>query len=84
MKNDEFHPFWFVWTAPKRGFPGSYRPVRKTFSTREKAEEVAIQMSQRNKGKKFFVAEAIKRVEVSDDAATIIDGSGNSISLGKA
>ena len=68
MKNDEFKTFYFVWTTPRPGHPGSYRPVRKTFDTREKALAVARHMSRRNGGKKFFVMEAIERVIEHDPA----------------
>lgn len=68
MRNGEFTTFYAVWTAPRADDPRTLRPVRKTFNSKAKAMRAAEQMSAKHKGKKFFVLEAISRVETKGES----------------
>lgn len=59
-RNDEFKPFWAVWTKPVRG-QGSMRPMKKTWPSFEEADQAAEQMARKHAGVKFFVMQAVSR-----------------------
>lgn len=66
--NDEFVTFYAVWTKPVKG-TGSFRPMRRTFDTLEKAQEASIQMTRKNPNTKFFVMQAIERHIMESDTS---------------
>ena len=60
MNNDNFSSFYVIWTKPIEG-TGSFKPVKKSFTTQARAEQACAQMAKKYPGKKFFVMQAISR-----------------------
>lgn len=60
MKNDEFTPFYAVWTKPSS--QESRRPIRRTFDNLADAQAACEQMAKKHPSRKFFVMQAVERV----------------------
>lgn len=61
--NDEFTQFYAVWTKPINTHPNSRAPLRRTFDSKQTAQQALVDMSTRIPGKKFFLFKAVARAK---------------------
>lgn len=71
-KNDQFSPFYSVWTRPRDDDQCTQTPVKKTYTDMARAVAVAQKMAEKAPGRKFFVLTALLRVQVKNGETEVV------------